>query len=92
MITLKQLKKLKIQLKELRKNKVNINCKDMAAFANDCGRYQRPGKQGKEPTYLSDELSGRKPLSIPNHTGKAATLKPKTAGSIWTYWKKIYFL
>ncbi|MBI1276863.1 MAG: hypothetical protein GC179_01915 [Anaerolineaceae bacterium] len=87
MPTVKQLKQLHKQLIALRKNKSNITCKKMEKFANACGRH-RHDIRGKEPTYFSEWIENSKPLTIPHHTGRNATLKGGTAGNILDFLEK----
>lgn len=66
-MTKDQLKKIRIKINSLRSRSNNIRSRELSALAIKLGRYL--SNRGKEPTYVSNSLPDRYPLSIPNHPG-----------------------
>jgi hypothetical protein len=76
-----KLKKLRRKLRTLRL-KGGITGREMAKFANACGRKQR-GESGGHPAYFSEYFPEERDISIPSHGAtKGGTLTKGTAHSI----------
>jgi hypothetical protein len=65
-MSLAKIRKLRSEIEALR-NKGWVKTAELEALARRLGR--RRAKRGKEPTWISDELSDRRPVSIPSHPG-----------------------
>lgn len=77
-LSLKQVKKLRQDLQQLRKAPYGRKAKELENFAKAVGRSK--SKRGKEPTWIrEDNPELTPPLSIPNH---AADMKVGTFLSI----------
>jgi hypothetical protein len=66
MMGLAKIRKLRAQIEALR-NRGWVKTAELEALARRLGR--RRAKRGKEPTWISDELPDRRPVSIPSHPG-----------------------
>ena len=73
----KKLRALRRQLQALRTRSGNITSRELERLAKALGRTL--SNRGKEPTYVSNLLQHRAPLSIPHHS---TTLKRGTANNI----------
>jgi hypothetical protein len=73
----KTAKRLKRRLATLRTRRANLKFRDLASIAEALGRVMDP--RGKEPTFVSELLRNRPPITIPNHPRGVA---PFTAISI----------
>ena len=73
----KKLKKIRNRLDKLRQKVSNIRPRELISLAGCLGR--KPFPRGKEPTYVSEMLNDKNPISIPNHPG---ALSKYTAGNI----------
>jgi len=73
----KKIYRLEGRISKLRKKVGNIYSRELENLACSLGRTR--DKRGKEPTYISTELSDARPVSIPNHPG---SLNKFTAGNI----------
>lgn len=76
MMDLKQIQKLRTQIETLRR-RGGVKSTELEALAQRLGR--RRAKRGKEPTWVSEGLPKRRPVSIPGHPGD---LNRFTAGGI----------
>lgn len=76
-MTWKKLRELRRELEELKRRKRNLTERDLASFARRIGRKR--SSRGDEPTYISELLPRRNPISIPGHRGN---IKVGTAGNI----------
>ncbi|HEY7213801.1 MAG TPA: hypothetical protein VIC28_04185 [Thermoanaerobaculia bacterium] len=65
-MSLAKIRKLRSEIEALR-NKGWVKTAELEALARRLGR--RRAKRGKEPTWISDELPDRRPVSIPSHPG-----------------------
>lgn len=72
-----KLRRIKKAIAQLRNNVANIRPYELEHLASSLGREKH--KRGKEPTWISDQLSGARPVSIPGHSG---SLNRFTAGNI----------
>jgi len=66
MMDLATIRRLRSIVESLR-GRGGIKSSELEALARRLGR--RRAKRGKEPTWISDELPDRRPVSIPNHPG-----------------------
>ena len=73
----KKIRRIQKRISKLREKNGNISSRELEKLANSLGRTRY--KRGKEPTYVSTELPGARPISIPNHPG---ALYKHTAGNI----------
>lgn len=71
-----KIQKLRSQIEALRR-KGGIKSAELESLAQRLGR--RRANTGKEPTWVNEELSNRRPVSIPSHPGD---LNRHTARSI----------
>jgi hypothetical protein len=69
--------RIRWEINQLRSRIANIRSRELISLAKKLGRSLFP--RGKHPTYVSDILLNRPPLSIPNHSG---ALPKYTAESI----------
>lgn len=77
-MNLKKLKKIKLELNEMRRSPFNRKPSELSSIAKQLGRTI--DNRGKEPTYVrAREPALSPPLSIPKHPGD---LKPGTARNI----------
>ena len=65
----RRIRKLRRRIAAIRLRKANVVSRELRSVARSVGR--RPGKRGKEPTFVKD---GRPPLSIPDHPGSMSPL------------------
>ncbi len=77
MINSKKLVRLRRTLDALRLGLANMPSRKLENFARALGR--RRAKRGSEPTWVSDSLPNRRPVSIPHHS---RPLKKRTAENI----------
>jgi hypothetical protein len=64
MLSLAKIQKLRAQI-ELLRGRGGIKSAELEALARRLGRKR--ANMGKEPTWVSEELPERRPVSIPNH-------------------------
>jgi hypothetical protein len=77
-VNLKNLRKIKLELQQIRRSPQGRAAVDLEAIARQLGRYR--DRRGKEPTYVRfDDPALTPPLSIPGHVGD---LKVGTVRSI----------
>jgi hypothetical protein len=75
----KKLAKLRREIAGMRRRLGAIKGRELEDVARTLGR-RLDTQRGKEPTWVSDELPHRNPVSIPRHGSR--DLRPKTAGNI----------
>ena len=76
-MTKKKLIRLRTEFEELKRRRRNLSERDLTSFAGKIGR--RLFSRGGHPTYVSDLLPNRNPISIPRHRGNVPV---GTAGNI----------
>ena len=65
-MTSKKVKRLRRELERLRARKFDIGERALAGFARKLGR-RRLSKATGEPQWITEEIPGARPISIPSH-------------------------
>jgi len=69
MLGLSKIRKLRSRIEALRK-KGGVKAAELKSLAHSLGRT--PSNRGKEPTWVNEEFTAWRPMSIPGHPGDLA--------------------